>query len=1141
MSIYVAVPLISSLFVLIAAVSVYARRADARFRRFNTVGLGIAFVWMISLAGLIASGVPADRITSAVVALAVAPVVASFTVAGNVATRRVAPIAAAGALSALLLSPAAPSLDTGNASVESFSIHYRTYVYGSFDEGQSWNRVWTAPEGNLVPRDLVSSKAEVPAFWIALENPEIHCSQSFDTVEGFRNATVPLFHVDLHNLTRPVARTHATVRAVRNLAPTPHGGVVAATGAYPPPHLRDEFFFGSSDAGTRSFGLYDWNGDRWRLHEPWRSDGEACIDAVTMSPSGTLYGVSNDYLLEVESDGTSIRQWADPNNSQSQLWPIDCAALTYDESDRGRLLAASKRLGYLVSTDNGATWSAGIPGQSQARVNDVADCNEVTFAATTSGLYRTNAASRRRLAPEGRHAPPAPFSAIAVDPAEENHLLAGTEDEVRIFESDDGGRTWHQRLPVSAGNRDEHTPIPGAVTRIVFAASNPDVVYAVTGNPGLILRDEPPVDLAGVWQSADGGSSWEPRPGLSGCPGGVSDIDVYRNGARQIALVAGGVLYRSVDSGTTLETVLGPDHAGVFSVSISHQDPDQMVAGMEDGRILRSVDGGDTWTTTFAGDPSNGTVHSFARRDASTLYATVQYGGLLLSRDSGLTWTRIESDETVPELTRLCGASDSSRVLLATDGGGVWKLEGDLLRPSFPGPPGGTGLAVAQGKNKPRILCYADAAAGVFRSENGGRSYSRVLDRSRAYDIVGREDVREGFTAFHLDQTNPESMWAAAGFDGTVLYSHDGGASWGHSLVDPAISSSPVRVHALAGGKTAVFAAISVESGAPEQASRGVYRGEPVAAILGFISPLVRDVFVAARRRSPPAAPILPAAAAIAVLVIAMARFAAATPNLRAEPCFWLSYGAGIAVPGLVAISTLLSEASYSAAAWSTMLLIPWAAAVIWDADRPAARPGKRRAQLDAPEKLLNEIARPAFLIADGCPIPNHRAKVLFGESDAIGADVLASLRTAVETVTQQRDDDLGEQTYELPTRDGRSIAARLSVAPVTTEGDGGYVVTVNKLEGEVIYNPGGLSNRECEIAELIVEGLTYQEIADRLYIAVGTVRTHVHHIYEKTGASNRNALAEKLTTPSDPGDSCEILDPTANEGAGEASPGEMQ
>ncbi len=51
------------------------------------------------------------------------------------------------------------------------------------------------------------------------------------------------------------------------------------------------------------------------------------------------------------------------------------------------------------------------------------------------------------------------------------------------------------------------------------------------------------------------------------------------------------------------------------------------------------------------------------------------------------------------------------------------------------------------------------------------------------------------------------------------------------------------------------------------------------------------------------------------------------------------------------------------------------------------------------------------------------------------------------------------------------------------------------------------LSKRETEVLELVLQGKTTQEIAGELYLAVGTVKTHVHNILTKTGNRNRKEL----------------------------------
>jgi len=54
------------------------------------------------------------------------------------------------------------------------------------------------------------------------------------------------------------------------------------------------------------------------------------------------------------------------------------------------------------------------------------------------------------------------------------------------------------------------------------------------------------------------------------------------------------------------------------------------------------------------------------------------------------------------------------------------------------------------------------------------------------------------------------------------------------------------------------------------------------------------------------------------------------------------------------------------------------------------------------------------------------------------------------------------------------------------------------------------LSNREIDVLQLIAQGMSNEEIAARLYISIGTVRSHVHRILEKLNCKSRSQAAFK-------------------------------
>jgi RNA polymerase sigma factor (sigma-70 family) len=55
------------------------------------------------------------------------------------------------------------------------------------------------------------------------------------------------------------------------------------------------------------------------------------------------------------------------------------------------------------------------------------------------------------------------------------------------------------------------------------------------------------------------------------------------------------------------------------------------------------------------------------------------------------------------------------------------------------------------------------------------------------------------------------------------------------------------------------------------------------------------------------------------------------------------------------------------------------------------------------------------------------------------------------------------------------------------------------------------LTPREREVLDLIGEGMSNQEIADQLYIEVGTVKNHVHNILRKLDVNSREDAAAHL------------------------------
>ena len=55
------------------------------------------------------------------------------------------------------------------------------------------------------------------------------------------------------------------------------------------------------------------------------------------------------------------------------------------------------------------------------------------------------------------------------------------------------------------------------------------------------------------------------------------------------------------------------------------------------------------------------------------------------------------------------------------------------------------------------------------------------------------------------------------------------------------------------------------------------------------------------------------------------------------------------------------------------------------------------------------------------------------------------------------------------------------------------------------------LSAREAEILELLINRLSNQEISEKLFLSLNTIKYHIRHIYSKVGASTRQELLERV------------------------------
>ncbi len=64
--------------------------------------------------------------------------------------------------------------------------------------------------------------------------------------------------------------------------------------------------------------------------------------------------------------------------------------------------------------------------------------------------------------------------------------------------------------------------------------------------------------------------------------------------------------------------------------------------------------------------------------------------------------------------------------------------------------------------------------------------------------------------------------------------------------------------------------------------------------------------------------------------------------------------------------------------------------------------------------------------------------------------------------------------------------------------------------QNEKALNYLGITDRELEVLELLAEGCSNQQIADRLYISIHTVKSHVSNLLSKLGVNRRTQAIKK-------------------------------
>jgi photosystem II stability/assembly factor-like uncharacterized protein len=270
-----------------------------------------------------------------------------------------------------------------------------------------------------------------------------------------------------------------------------------------------------------------------------------------------------------------------------------------------------------------------------------------------------------------------------------------------IFSSTDGGATWQTEQLTNAADWphvdlfksyfDQFYGAPGTTSK---PSSSPSSTLDLTPSSGSSSSTAPPkpvIDIKGIagtpdgkrlwaagdkgeiYESDNGGSSWEPRS--SGIKTDLSAIGATSDATFFVAAGTNGAIVQS-GTGATWFTQTSGVTAALKAIFVAANASTVCIVG-EKGTILVSTDKGVTWRTEGGGTLLD-LQGVFGTSDGKHLWIVGNSGTILESDDRGSDWHDRPSG-TNKNLRAIFGTSDGKRLWAAGDNGIILESKSSLL------------------------------------------------------------------------------------------------------------------------------------------------------------------------------------------------------------------------------------------------------------------------------------------------------------------------------------------------------------------------------------------------------------------------------------------------------------------------------
>jgi PKD repeat protein len=497
-----------------------------------------------------------------------------------------------------------------------------------------------------------------------------------------------------------------------------------------------------------------------------------------------LYAANSPKIFEDHSSIWRYQSDEPANNGWRELYRFNntrgITALEFDPSDTNTLYAGAIGSHGIIyqSLDRGENWQPLTDTFTFVTIHELAvdptDASIVYAAPWGGGLYlsKDNGVTWRELP-----APTISISAILVDPLNTRHLLIGDRLHPAIYESYDGGLSWHSFITLDEDDFYRISAMTWHQGTLYFSVFN-----RLQGKIALFAE----APMSGTLFRWDSESLQE--------MGGDITRSVLRFVTTHDELYAichiRGIYKLEGDVWTSISSSL-PDmgfntllmvNETLFATGgcdVDLQGQHRVGNDTVINEIYLSSDSGLTWTSLLDANPFASSIKTLlVHPENSSILLAGTGTGVYVSQDFGSTW----QTESQGLAFRNIGAMDARDgwVYAGTLGGGVYGgrlgVDGSIDWQASTGPyPRIYHMQIRVDPTDSQVLYASTYPGGVFKSTDRGLTWIECNFGLPSFEVM--DPMTQGYYSLEIDPTHPRTLYLGI-FGHGIYKSWDGGAVW---------------------------------------------------------------------------------------------------------------------------------------------------------------------------------------------------------------------------------------------------------------------------------------------------------------------------------------------------------------------------